>query len=155
MSISISSLEVYCNHGIQSSAIKNERRCGESCGCPQDVLWLFNNTRTRKVTEHQQQLLPVPRQEENAAITTVDDELAPHDRYQKRKWISGIQLSFTIMLYKCVYGNHLGTLVYAWRIPEDQPVDSTITSRISCSFLPSNYTFPLEQCAKCFLIIIA
>ena len=34
------------------------------------------------------------------------------------------------MLYKYVYGNNLGTLVYAWRIPEDQPVDSTITSPI-------------------------
>lgn len=32
----------------------------------------YLTTQTRKVTEHQQQLLPVPRQEENAAITTVD-----------------------------------------------------------------------------------
>ena len=75
----------------------------------------YLTTQTRKVTEHQQQLLPVPRQEENAAITTVDgvscgissvyshfeeklrdtpvydpifvNELAPHDRYQRRKWI--------------------------------------------------------------------
>lgn len=36
---------------------------------------------------------------------------------------------FSIMIYKYAYGNHLGTLTYAWRIPEDQPVDNTIISR--------------------------
>lgn len=35
-----------------------------------------------------------------------------------------------IMLYKFAYGNDLGTLVYAWKIPEDEPVDSTAVSRI-------------------------
>jgi hypothetical protein len=86
----------------------------------------YLSTQTRKVTEHQQQLLPIARQEENAAISTINsvsggispvyshleeklgdtpvynpiyvNELAPHDRYQRRKWISGIQLSFPIML---------------------------------------------------------
>lgn len=42
----------------------------------------------------------------------------------------GIQLSFPIMLYKFAYGNHLGTLTYVWRIPEEQLVDNTIVSLI-------------------------
>ena len=34
------------------------------------------------------------------------------------------------MLYRYAYGNHLGTLMYTWRIPESQPVDETTVSRI-------------------------
>ena len=57
------------------------------------------------------------------------NQVAPCDRLEMRKWLSGIQLPFSIMIYKYAYGNHLGTLTYAWRIPEDQPVDNTIISR--------------------------
>ena len=114
-------------------------------------------TQTRKVSEHQQRLLPAP-VEENAVITTISgapgsvsseycdfeeklsdvamyepifvNEFAPSDRYERRKWVSGIKVSFPIMLYKYVYGNHLGTLICAWKIPENEPVDNTITSLI-------------------------
>ena len=34
------------------------------------------------------------------------------------------------MLYWYTYGNHLGTLTYAWKIPEGQPVDDTTVGRI-------------------------
>ncbi len=139
----------------------------------------YLTTQTRKVGEQQQQVLPVARQEENAAITTIDgvsgvissvyshfeeklrgtpvyepifiNELAPHDRYERRKWISGIELSFPIMLYKYVYGNHLGTLVYAWRIPEDQPVDSTITSRIFMQLCTNQLHFSTRAMRQEFL----
>ena len=39
------------------------------------------------------------------------NELAPADRVERRKWISAIQLPFSIMLYRYAYGNHLGTLM--------------------------------------------
>ena len=78
-------------------------------------------------------------------------ELAPHDCYQRRKWISGIQLSYPIMLYKYVYGNHMGTLVYTWRIPEDQPVDSTITSRIFMQLCTKQLHFSTRAMRQEFL----
>ena len=58
------------------------------------------------------------------------NDIAPVDRYQRRKWFSEVTLPFPIMLYKYAYGNNLGTLVYAWRIPLDVPVDDTIIGQI-------------------------
>ena len=34
------------------------------------------------------------------------------------------------MLYKYAYGNNIGTLVYAWKIPEDECVDNTIIAQV-------------------------
>lgn len=68
------------------------------------------------------------------------NDLAPPDRYQRRRWISGIKLSFPIMLYKYAYGNHIGTLIYAWKVPNDGPADSTTVSRIFCQ-LSGNQLF--------------
>lgn len=134
---------------------------------------------TKQVTEHQKQLVPAAPREENAAITTLEgksgvismvyspfeeklrntplyepifvNELAPQDRYQRRKWIAGIELSFPIMLYKYVYGNHLGTLVYAWRIPTDQPVDNTITSQIFMQLCNKQLHFSTRAMRQDFL----
>ena len=58
------------------------------------------------------------------------NEMAPFDRLERQKGLANVQLPFTIMLYRYAYGNHLGTLTYAWRISEDQPVDDTTVSRI-------------------------
>ena len=58
------------------------------------------------------------------------NDIAPCDRYDRRKWVNGMQVSFPIMLYKYAYGNNLGTLVYAWRIPDNEPVDSAVVSRV-------------------------
>ena len=58
------------------------------------------------------------------------NDIAPSDRLERRKWLASMSLPFSIMLYKFAYGNNLGTLVYAWRIPEDEPVDNTVVSRI-------------------------
>ncbi len=60
------------------------------------------------------------------------NDLSPADRYQRRRWISGIKLSFPIMIYKYAYGNHLGTLIYIWKLSENEPVDSTTVSKIFC-----------------------
>ena len=58
------------------------------------------------------------------------NDIAPHDRLHRRRWLSGIQLPFSVMIYKYAYGNNLGTLTYASRIPEDEQVDATVVSRI-------------------------
>ena len=58
------------------------------------------------------------------------NDIAPSDRLEWRKWLASLSVPFTIKLYKFAYGNNLGTLVYAWRIPEDEPVDNAIVSRI-------------------------
>lgn len=58
------------------------------------------------------------------------NDSAPVDRYQRRKWVSELSFPFPIMLYKYAYGNNLGTLLYAWRIPPNEPVDNTITGKI-------------------------
>ena len=36
---------------------------------------------------------------------------------ERGQWLSRTSLPFPIMLYKYAYGNNVGTLVYAWRIP--------------------------------------
>ena len=43
------------------------------------------------------------------------------------EWNAGI---FPIMLYKNAYGNHLGTLIYVWCIPVNEPVDSAVVSQV-------------------------
>ena len=46
---------------------------------------------------------------------------------ETQKWLSDIQLPFPIML---AYGNHLSTLTYVWKIPDDIPVDNAVVGRI-------------------------
>ena len=58
------------------------------------------------------------------------NEIAPVERYQRRKWLAEISVPFPVMLYKYAYGNNIGTLVYAWRIPEDECVDNTIIAQV-------------------------
>ena len=58
------------------------------------------------------------------------NDIAPTDRYERRKWVSGFKFSFPIMLYKFAYGNNLGTLLYVWRIPINQPIDSMAVSQV-------------------------
>ena len=48
------------------------------------------------------------------------NEITPVEWYQRRKWLTDISIPFPVMLYKYAYGNNIGTLVYAWRIPEDE-----------------------------------
>ena len=55
--------------------------------------------------------------------------IAPVDRLERRRWLSEISLPFPIMLYKYAFGNSVGTLVYAWRIPENKPADSALGSK--------------------------
>ena len=61
--------------------------------------------------------------------------------------MASLSVPFTIMLYKFAYGNNLGTLVYAWRIPEDEPVDNSIVSRIFSDFCRQLSFY--SSCAMC------
>ena len=68
------------------------------------------------------------------------NDLAPRERYDRRKWLSGIQLPFPIMLYRFAYGNHLGTLCYAWKIPDDKSVDNAAVSRVYSQLSKEQYS---------------
>ena len=57
------------------------------------------------------------------------NDIAPVNCLECRRWLSGISLPFPVMLYKYAYGNNIGTLVYAWRIPENEAADSAIVSK--------------------------
>ena len=112
-------------------------------------------TQTEKVVSHQQ-AIQLPSQEDHASLTTLPafkgpvpsqyreveqklveapmykplflNDLAPSDRFERRKWLFGMCLPFDTMLYKFAYGNHLGTLLYGWKVPK--VVDNTTVSRI-------------------------
>lgn len=58
------------------------------------------------------------------------NDMAPTDRFERRKWVSNLKVSFPIMLYKYAYGNNLGTLLYAWRIPVNEPPDSLVVGQV-------------------------
>ena len=58
------------------------------------------------------------------------NDMAPTDRFERRKWVSNLKVSFPIILYKYAYGNNLGTLLYAWRIPVNEPPDSLVVGQV-------------------------
>ena len=63
------------------------------------------------------------------------NDMAPIDRYQRRKWLAELAFpSPSCCIIKYSYGNNLGTLVYAWKIPIDGPVDATIIGQVQQSF---------------------
>ena len=43
------------------------------------------------------------------------NKLAPIDRYQRKQWMSKIQLPFKTMMYRYPYGNHLGVVSFYGR----------------------------------------
>ena len=59
------------------------------------------------------------------------NEIAPAERFARRHWLAELQLPFPVMLYKFAYGNHLGTIVFLWKVPNSGPVDQT---EVSCVF---------------------
>ena len=79
------------------------------------------------------------------------NDLAPRERYDRRKWLSGIQLPFPIMLYRFAYGNHLGTLCYAWKIPDDKSVDNAAVSRVYSQLSKEQSTYSTRVMRREFL----
>ena len=69
------------------------------------------------------------------------NELAPIDRYQRRHWMSKIQLPFKTMMYRYPYSNHLGVVSYLWKVPDQ--VDETKAARLVSK---------LNDCHKLFAI---
>ena len=79
------------------------------------------------------------------------NDLAPRERYDRRKWLSGIQLPFPIMLYRFAYGNHLGALCYAWKIPDDKSVDNAAVSRVYSQLSKEQSTYSTRAMRREFL----
>ena len=79
------------------------------------------------------------------------NDLAPRERYDRRKWLSGIQLPFPIMLYRFAYGNHLGTLCYAWKIPDDKSVANAAVSRVYSQLSKEQSTYSTRAMRREFL----
>ena len=79
------------------------------------------------------------------------NDLAPRECYDRRKWLSGIQLPFPIMLYRFAYGNHLGTLCYAWKIPDDKSVDTAAVSRVYSPLSKEQSTYSTRAMRREFL----
>lgn len=47
------------------------------------------------------------------------NSFAPEDRYARRTWINKLQLPFSIFMYRYPHGNNLGTLNFAWKVPDE------------------------------------
>ena len=58
------------------------------------------------------------------------NDIASTNRYDHRQWLAELQLPFSVMVYKYAHGKHLGTAVFAWKLPSDASVDQTVVSRI-------------------------
>ena len=58
------------------------------------------------------------------------NEIAPAERFAHRHWLTEFSPPFPVMSYKYAYGNHLGTMVFAWKVPNDSPADQTEVSRV-------------------------
>ena len=77
------------------------------------------------------------------ALTTLEyydpvflNDFAPENRYTRRHWIDKLSLQFPVMLYRYVHGSHIGTLSFAWKIPEgtnDLNKTSQIISKLTSS----------------------
>lgn len=55
------------------------------------------------------------------------NDISPKDRYQRRHWMDNVHIQFPVMLYKFAFGASIGTLCFAWRVPDE--VDQTEVSR--------------------------
>ena len=56
------------------------------------------------------------------------NDFAPSDRYTRRHWLDKLGLPYKVMLMQYPYGNNLGTLSFAWKVP--QQADETLNARV-------------------------
>lgn len=71
------------------------------------------------------------------------NDLAPENRYIRRHWIDKLSLQFPVKLYRYVHGSHIGTLSFAWKIPEGTN-DPNRTSRIISKLTSSQSKYALR-----------
>ena len=76
------------------------------------------------------------------------NEFAPQDRIQRRSWLAKLSLPYRICLYWYAYCNNLGTLTYAWKIPEG-PLDQTAISRVFSQFTSLQQTYSSRGDGSC------
>lgn len=50
-----------------------------------------------------------------------------------------------------IHGNHLGTLIYTWKLPENEPVDSTTVSKIFCKLSDNQLFYSTRAMRQDFL----
>ena len=136
----------------------------------------YLTTQTDRIKAHQSSTDPTP-QEDKASLTTLPatiepippaynevakkleeeslyspvylNELAPRDRYLRRKWVSNIKLPMKVMLYKFMYGNHLGTLLFCWKVPD--VVDESKVGRIFSELTRKTNTYSTRAVRGDFL----
>lgn len=63
------------------------------------------------------------------------NDYGPEDRFDRRKWLNDLQLSFIIMLYRYPHGNNLGTMNFAWKVSSefDKPLNQQIINQLNNS----------------------
>ncbi|VDI23114.1 Hypothetical predicted protein [Mytilus galloprovincialis] len=47
-------------------------------------------------------------------------DLEPEDRYDRRKWLTDMKLTFPVSIYTYQHGNYMGNLNFLWRIHDDE-----------------------------------
>ena len=77
------------------------------------------------------------------------NDFAPKDRYERRKWLNNLQLSVTITLYRYPHGNHLGTINFAWKVPDE--VDQTLNHQTIAQLNTSQKLYFTRQMRMDFL----
>ena len=77
------------------------------------------------------------------------NDFAPEDRFIRRKWINMLQLPVKIFLYRYPHGNNLGTLSFAWKVPNE--VDQTLNQRTIAQLNESQRIFCTRELRKEFL----
>lgn len=46
-------------------------------------------------------------------------DIAPADRFLRRKWIVKLKLPFPVMVYTYRHGNYVGNMTFVWRVPQE------------------------------------
>ena len=77
------------------------------------------------------------------------NDLAPKDRYERRKWINNLKLPVTLTLYRYPHGNNLGTMNFAWKVPDE--VDQTLNHQTIAQLNKSQKLYFTRQMRTDFL----
>ena len=77
------------------------------------------------------------------------NDFAPTDHYERRKWVNNLQLSFVITVYRYPHGNNLGTMNFAWKVPDE--VDQTLSHQTIARLNKSQKLYYTRQMKRDFL----
>ena len=77
------------------------------------------------------------------------NDFAPKDRYKRRKWLNELQLPLTVTIYMYPHGNNLGTMNFAWKVPDE--VDQTLNQQTIAQLNKSQKVYYTRQMRSEFL----